>query len=383
MALTFVVKTSKLCNLRCTYCYETNELAQKDFISLENIDNLFAHTIPFCESSRNDATFVWHGGEPLLRPPAYWQEVLDIQKKYTDGLHIKIHNVIQTNLTHLPEAMLPLLKNHFHVGFSYDVRNQLRVNMGGQQVDEAIFKNLQRLKDYGITTSGIAVISKNNIQYPIEVASFFASHHLGARFLNIYQNIDGLEQIKALAVPLEDYLDFLNMILEEPSFETAIKDGSFQPFAQSFKLLTESDIKLTRTSSSQMAILEWVLGVNTDGNTCDVGDMYIPEYFYGNIFKEDLTTMMASVGRMRRIHKSFNQIQKTCSGCPFFQKSCTGIYVSHSTAEEYREFERLGGCYNRFTAEMMAKRWDIDIQKQMTFSDSDETPVPLEAAVSG
>jgi len=35
------MKLSKLCNLRCTYCYEYEELAQKARMPLEGIDNPF------------------------------------------------------------------------------------------------------------------------------------------------------------------------------------------------------------------------------------------------------------------------------------------------------------------------------------------------------
>ncbi|HRD75742.1 MAG TPA: hypothetical protein PK264_07380 [Hyphomicrobiaceae bacterium] len=37
-----VVKISKYCNLRCTYCYEFKDLANKARMSLDKIDRMFA-----------------------------------------------------------------------------------------------------------------------------------------------------------------------------------------------------------------------------------------------------------------------------------------------------------------------------------------------------
>jgi len=36
----FVMKVSKLCNLRCTYCYEYDELANRERMSLDQLAHL-------------------------------------------------------------------------------------------------------------------------------------------------------------------------------------------------------------------------------------------------------------------------------------------------------------------------------------------------------
>jgi uncharacterized protein len=65
----FVMKLSKQCNLRCTYCYEFDELGIADRMAL---DDLEAFLSGLATDQPPDGwpqlRFVFHGGEPLLLP---------------------------------------------------------------------------------------------------------------------------------------------------------------------------------------------------------------------------------------------------------------------------------------------------------------------------
>ena len=110
------------CNLRCRYCYylekkdlyhsplqlmsnETLELFVKEYIQ--------AQTTP-------EVLFIWHGGEPLLRPISFYERVLELQRRYADGR--RIDNCIQTNGTLVnPEWCQFFKRNNFLVGVSIDL----------------------------------------------------------------------------------------------------------------------------------------------------------------------------------------------------------------------------------------------------------------------
>jgi len=71
--LQVVVKISKYCNLRCTYCYEYAELGNRATISIANFEKLFnnlsAYTPVDCNGTSLDSEelkLVWHGGEPFM-----------------------------------------------------------------------------------------------------------------------------------------------------------------------------------------------------------------------------------------------------------------------------------------------------------------------------
>lgn len=89
---TWVVKTSKFCNMRCTYCYEYEELDKRERMSLDTWRDLFAlvgearHSADKRERASgkeerpSEALVVLHGGEPSLLPLDYLASKLGIRK---------------------------------------------------------------------------------------------------------------------------------------------------------------------------------------------------------------------------------------------------------------------------------------------------------------
>lgn len=90
-----------LCNLACKYCYylEKTNLYKENTSKFVMSDSLLEK---FIEEYINSQTmpqvlFTWHGGETLMRPLSFYQKVVELQKKYTNGR--TIDNCIQTNGT--------------------------------------------------------------------------------------------------------------------------------------------------------------------------------------------------------------------------------------------------------------------------------------------
>ena len=104
------------CNLACQYCYYSGKGsgAVMDDALLEEFTRQYieAQTVP-------QVLFTWHGGEPLLRPLAFYERALELQRKYAGGRHID--NCLQTNGTLLNDDWCRFLRdNHFLVGISID-----------------------------------------------------------------------------------------------------------------------------------------------------------------------------------------------------------------------------------------------------------------------
>jgi sulfatase maturation enzyme AslB (radical SAM superfamily) len=108
--LEFVVKLSKFCNLRCSYCYEFEDLHKKDRMALEQIRSMFVNI--FAHAALHDVKtieFCWHGGEPFLFKPSFFREIGSSQATVF-GTHVVVSNIVQTNLTVLSEEMLSFLE---------------------------------------------------------------------------------------------------------------------------------------------------------------------------------------------------------------------------------------------------------------------------------
>src|SRR5262245_23920728 len=100
----FVMKMSKLCNLRCRYCYEMKELANPVVMALGDLRRIYRHIRDHyaardaADGQRTLIRFIWHGGEPLLvDADYYWQTFADQREIF--GTELAVKNSAQTNLT--------------------------------------------------------------------------------------------------------------------------------------------------------------------------------------------------------------------------------------------------------------------------------------------
>src|SRR5207249_10872376 len=94
-----VCYTSKLCNLRCRYCYRLPMLADPTRMSFEEVEQMFVNVA--LGYRRYDEpvgiNFYWHGGEPLLIRPEVYRRIFDIQRRVFRGSIHRITNGLQSN----------------------------------------------------------------------------------------------------------------------------------------------------------------------------------------------------------------------------------------------------------------------------------------------
>ena len=101
------------CNLSCRYCYYLEKSGlYPDELRHHMDENLLEDFIR--EYIRSQTTpqvlFIWHGGEPLLRPLSFYERVIELQKRYAGGRIID--NCIQTNGTLLTDEWCRFFKDH-------------------------------------------------------------------------------------------------------------------------------------------------------------------------------------------------------------------------------------------------------------------------------
>ena len=363
MHLSIVIKVSKFCNLRCAYCYETPWLSDQKRMSIDEIRTIFRKIVAILSHAPKAArrvTFHWQGGEPFVQPIAYWRAILAAQVEEFDGSGAFLRNEIQSNGTLIRPDHLPLLRAHFHLGMSFDVINDMRLTTGAETTHRRVIEVLDWLLGERVQITGcIAVISKRNIDQPLDVANFFLSRRLHFRLLNIYTGMDSLVQIREQAVEWASYLKFCEAILAYEEARRALWEGA------SIEPVTTALAMLRRHNSGELeeacddAEREWVLVIDTNGDLYSAGDLYDKEFCYGNIFHDKVPVLLQSEGRLRRIARGRHRVASICKRCFLYGHGCDGLYVAHCTPEEARAFEELGTCYYGWLASA-AERMNFD-----------------------
>ena len=194
MGLTAIVKPTHDCNLRCKYCYLTDE-AEKGMMSQETLQNTMAQVAE--ASGEGGAHFIWHGGEPLLAGMDFFREAAQISHALkADGRNIS--NAIQSNGTLITKELLDFIEQEkdFYLGFSIDgpkeVNDKTRVHASGKGAFEDIFRGIKMARDREafVGNGAITVVNKENLPHLDKIYDFFNGEKISLKLNHIIDAAD-------------------------------------------------------------------------------------------------------------------------------------------------------------------------------------------------
>lgn len=243
--LMLIIKLTKECNFRCSYCYES--------FSGINIDkDKAASIIKFIKSQLSDNNFknliiTWFGGEPLLNMNAIETistEVIRIcRKKNIKYIGSIVSNGYLLNTENIKKMLSYDVKTfQITIDGDADLHNSQRKLANGNETFDTIFNNLKSLQKLD---DNYQVILRTNIskkmlgnmeQYYLDMKDFFcdnrfyASFHPVVDFADMGHDISDVELISEMLegakkgfrfTPVLDYLNY------NSSFCYAIKNNNY------------------------------------------------------------------------------------------------------------------------------------------------------------
>jgi molybdenum cofactor biosynthesis enzyme MoaA len=193
----FVMKLSKLCNLRCSYCYEYDELGDRGRMPLDRLDWFFASLAEHYVAAgwRFKLSFVFHGGEPLLLPERYLRALVAAMHHRLGAANVPFSMSMQTNLTRLTDRTIDLLDElRIALGVSIDVYGGQRLTIAGEDAQDRALDNLQRLFDRDavrrLGVGGISVLHGRNVDRAVDTFEFYRELGLDYRILPVFSITD-------------------------------------------------------------------------------------------------------------------------------------------------------------------------------------------------
>lgn len=337
------------CNLNCTYCYylEKKELypATRHFRMSEHILETFIHDYIDSQAKFDNPEiwFAWQGGEPTLLGVAYFQRIVDYQKKFRPAGRT-IRNAFQTNGTLLDKEWAAFFKmNNFLVGLSIDGPRQLhdryRLDRSGRSTFDRVMNSLDLLRSHEIEYNALTVVHRRNSRTPREVYQFLK--RVGFEYIQFIPIVERYQEEPLLAGPLKnereidhgqitpwsvqpvDYGTFLTSVFDE-----WVKEDVGRIFVQFF------DVQLGAWSG-RPAGLCWfektcgrglALEHNGDLYACD--HYVYPEFRLGNIVETSLTELASCREQIRFGKKKQTDLPHFCRICEF-RFACNGGCPKH------------------------------------------------------
>lgn len=157
--LAVILKGTRRCNLRCTYCRSWSDEPNQS-MSFEVLARALRGTLAAPGIDRVE--LVWHGGETTLRPISFYRKALWLQQQFRRRGQT-VTNTIQTNGTTLNDAWLAFLKRYdISVGVSLDgppeIHDSRRLDVRGRPTSHLVRRGLELLRDHQVPHGVLMVV---------------------------------------------------------------------------------------------------------------------------------------------------------------------------------------------------------------------------------
>lgn len=182
-----ILQPTPFCNLDCDYCYLPNR-DDTQRMSIETV-RLAAQRLVDDGLAGPELTVVWHAGEPLAMPIAFYRQAFDVVAKVL-GSATRVTHAMQTNATLIDAAWCALFAQHgVRVGVSIDgpaeLHDRHRRTRHGKGTHAKVLQGLQQLRTHGIAFHAIAVVTRDTLSQADAFFDFFIEqgiHDLGCNF---------------------------------------------------------------------------------------------------------------------------------------------------------------------------------------------------------
>ncbi len=364
--MTIIIKPTYACNLRCKYCYLSNETKKKvlafDIDFAKHIVSEIKQVL--VSRHKKKVSIIWHGGEPLLWGVDNFQQIFQFAEKELSDFEVK--HLLQTNLTLINREYIDLFKQYdVHVGFSLDgfkqINDSQRIFADGRGSFDVIMEKLCLCRENGLNLGCIVVGSKKHIGHIPELYEFMAENNMSFKFNPLFTSGEAERNADEYSVTPKEYAD---MAIE--LFDLWFNDTEHKVTETNFVEIA-SNIATKRTSGCMFGrnCQDNFLAITPTGDVMPCGrfcDNDTKQYSYGNLREESLENILAKV-KTTEIYKRYTYIENSdCSKCKFFE-ICHGgcLHDGFLKSGDFKEKTFLCPAYKRIFAHIQKSLQEVNL----------------------
>ena len=325
------------CNLRCDYCYylEKQHLYANEGRQMLSDELLERFIREYIESQTTpEVLFTWHGGEPLVRPLAFYEKVVRLQQRYARGR--RIANSLQTNGTLINDDWARFFHDQgWLIGVALDgpeaYHDAFRRTRGGGPSFRNVIRGIDILNRHAVEWNALAVANRLNGDHPLSFYRFFKN--IGCRYIQVTPVVERLAHH-------DDGRQLASLVDEGQLAPFSIRPKQWGNFLCTiFDEWVRHDVSMFFINIFDATLANWVgvaPGLCTMAKHCGHagvmehnGDVYscdhfvFPEYKLGNIHEQSLVEMMYSERQRRFGRAKADSLPTQCRECQWLN-ACHG-----------------------------------------------------------
>lgn len=317
-----ILKATTRCNATCAYCAAIDQVrTDLQTMPLDLLELFFVRAHEFLlENPRERLLIIWHGGEPLLLGPTFFEQALELQQRICGQTAGRIGHRMQSNLTLFSRSYAGVFRKMgiFGIGTSYEPIPGLR-GLGPQRDSAAYQRSFHRglriLEQEGFGWGLIYVVTRPALDRGLEI--FRALTELKADGNIKFQPVllCGRDPGE-LSITPEQFTEFLGAIFPE-----WWRQRQTYPLVEPFRVITENIIKGTGNSycldSGKCALTH--LSIAPDGAVFHCGRSLDHELLeYGHLSRQTFVEILANPQRKTLLHRNQILREGDCRDCRFW-----------------------------------------------------------------
>ncbi len=174
------------CNMRCRYCFYTDEAQKREVGSYGRMSRETAEILVdrAMEYGDRECTFAFQGGEPTLAGLDFFRDFTDLVLSHKNPKKLRIHYALQTNGYRLDEEWARFFREHrFLVGISLDgpreIHDRYRLDAGGKGTWNRVMASVRLLEKYQVEYNALAVVTAASARNAQKIYNFFKKNRIG------------------------------------------------------------------------------------------------------------------------------------------------------------------------------------------------------------
>jgi uncharacterized protein len=228
-----VLQPTPFCNLDCSYCYLPDRQSTRR-MSRDTLEATFRWVFA-SGLAQQPFTLLWHAGEPLVLPVAYYEEAVELLNRHNEQ-QVPVLQSFQTNATLLTAEWCEYLCRHqVHIGVSVDgpefLHDRHRRTRRGEGTLARVLRGIRLLHEHSIPFHVITVLTAGALDYPDELFDFYREHGIRSVGFNV-EEIEGphtASSLEGTGTP-ERFRHFFARFVElacaaDPPLGAAVKPG--------------------------------------------------------------------------------------------------------------------------------------------------------------